>query len=662
MRAGDREQQGSEGGEREVEAAGAGEAGPMRTLIDRFGVAGAQRIIQRKVAQRRAAEAAQAAPAQPPAEKGAGAPLPGPVRAKMEAAFGADLADVRVHQDERAAAMGAQAYAEGPNLHFAPGQYDPHGAAGQELLGHELAHVVQQRAGRVAAGPQAKGGTPVVEDAALESEADAVGARAARGEAAGIAAGGTQIARPVVQGYFKIKREDFAGRKVTAAEDTRFSAQEKVGEGESYLKEDGTTNIVRAALAQIAGLRISGDGKLAMEDGGGGSRQSKSFFIDPTMIDGCNANLEKAGSHYRLEAAGGRLTLPDAKGGAHALVEVIGVNVKSKHKGDALDGPVNCDEMGGAVAGWGQDANKRLLLEGQAAKDTPRWENEEGHRAAAYVNEYGKRKDDWTGKRSGAAKASQYAQPTKGAPIESKTYTIRVTTDSVDDLRKLFVAVKINWNACAVDDKSGTVTASVSELQREQLVAKRDEGGAHVTAVETIAEVPLKQDSGPLGLAAALADQRDQIAQEYGTMPDAKKDEVAERLGVNQFAKPAVGDAFVTFATGAKRNEGGVSDPKGKVTDFASGTKVDAKWGQHWGGVVAKSSDGADYVTLENYDRQGEDQDNVEAARKVAASDTRAFFGMYGSETGTTWHDAMKASGEFPNPVSLAYRNKDRKA
>ena len=105
--------------------------------------------------------------------------LPAPVRAKMEAALGADFADVRVHASSpRADALGAQAFAQGNDLHFAAGAYDPTSPAGQALIGHELAHVVQQRQGRVAATIQAKGAA-INSDPALEAEADQRGAAAA---------------------------------------------------------------------------------------------------------------------------------------------------------------------------------------------------------------------------------------------------------------------------------------------------------------------------------------------------------------------------------------------------------------------------------------------------------------------------------------------------
>lgn len=112
--------------------------------------------------------------------KPAGAPMPADVSGKMERAFGADFSDVRVHEGPEAEEMGARAYAEGTDLHFAPGEYDPQSESGQELLGHELAHVVQQGAGQVDV-PQGKG-DGINADAGLEAEADAAGARAARGE------------------------------------------------------------------------------------------------------------------------------------------------------------------------------------------------------------------------------------------------------------------------------------------------------------------------------------------------------------------------------------------------------------------------------------------------------------------------------------------------
>ena len=75
-----------------------------------------------------------------------GAPLAPVVRHRFESAFGADFGDVRIHADSGSApALQADAFAQGSDIHVAPGLYQPDTAAGSHLLAHELAHVVQQR-------------------------------------------------------------------------------------------------------------------------------------------------------------------------------------------------------------------------------------------------------------------------------------------------------------------------------------------------------------------------------------------------------------------------------------------------------------------------------------------------------------------------------------
>jgi ribosomal protein S18 acetylase RimI-like enzyme len=104
-------------------------------------------------------------------------PLPPEVRHKMESFFGADLGAVRVHVGPEATRLGALAFTQGEHIWFAPGQYNPHTVQGQQLLGHELAHVQQQRAGRVRS-PYGSG-VAIVQDAALEAEAERTGRLAA---------------------------------------------------------------------------------------------------------------------------------------------------------------------------------------------------------------------------------------------------------------------------------------------------------------------------------------------------------------------------------------------------------------------------------------------------------------------------------------------------
>jgi hypothetical protein len=97
-----------------------------------------------------------------------GRPLETDVRADMEARLGHDFGDVRVHDDgaahESARAVGAHAYTVGSNVVFQRDKYDPSSADGQQMLAHELTHVVQQRSGPVE-GTAAPGGIRVSDPA-----------------------------------------------------------------------------------------------------------------------------------------------------------------------------------------------------------------------------------------------------------------------------------------------------------------------------------------------------------------------------------------------------------------------------------------------------------------------------------------------------------------
>lgn len=89
--------------------------------------------------------------------RGSGQPLPNTVRGPMEQALGADFSGVRVHTDARAdqlnRSLQARAFTTGQDIFLRQGAYNPGSATGQELLAHELTHVVQQ-AGR---------GTPTIQ-------------------------------------------------------------------------------------------------------------------------------------------------------------------------------------------------------------------------------------------------------------------------------------------------------------------------------------------------------------------------------------------------------------------------------------------------------------------------------------------------------------------
>jgi hypothetical protein len=85
---------------------------------------------------------------------GPGKSLDAATRAFFEPRFGCDFGGVRVHADGKAAAsarsVNASAYTVGRHVILGGGQYAPGTDGGNRLLAHELTHVLQQRAGRVA--------------------------------------------------------------------------------------------------------------------------------------------------------------------------------------------------------------------------------------------------------------------------------------------------------------------------------------------------------------------------------------------------------------------------------------------------------------------------------------------------------------------------------
>ncbi|MBE2199153.1 MAG: DUF4157 domain-containing protein [Anaerolinea sp.] len=80
-----------------------------------------------------------------------GQPMPDNVRAPMENAFGADFSGVKIHTGGQADTLNrslqARAFTTGQDVFFRQGEYNPDNSSGQELLAHELTHVVQQGGG-----------------------------------------------------------------------------------------------------------------------------------------------------------------------------------------------------------------------------------------------------------------------------------------------------------------------------------------------------------------------------------------------------------------------------------------------------------------------------------------------------------------------------------
>jgi hypothetical protein len=125
-----------------------------------------EELVQAKAAAHAHVSGAEAAVQRAPNRTG----LPDGLKGGVESLSGMDLSDVRVHRNSaQPASLDALAYAQGTDIHVAPGQ-DHH-------LPHEAWHVVQQMQGRVQPTGQVSG-VALNDDGGLETEADRMGARA----------------------------------------------------------------------------------------------------------------------------------------------------------------------------------------------------------------------------------------------------------------------------------------------------------------------------------------------------------------------------------------------------------------------------------------------------------------------------------------------------
>lgn len=97
--------------------------------------------------------------------------LPDQLKTGVESLSGMSMDHVKVHYNSASPAqLNAHAYAQGSEIHVAPGQ--------EKHLPHEAWHVVQQAQGRVKPTMQMKMGVQINDDQGLEQEADVMGEKA----------------------------------------------------------------------------------------------------------------------------------------------------------------------------------------------------------------------------------------------------------------------------------------------------------------------------------------------------------------------------------------------------------------------------------------------------------------------------------------------------
>ncbi len=141
--------------------------------------------------------------------KSGGEKLPDALQTKMEGSFDSNFSNVKINTNSpEASSMGAKAFAQGNEISFSPGAYQPETQKGQKLIGHELTHVVQQRNANIPTTTQFSG-LNINQDESLEREADQMGILAAQGKKTGMSSSNQSTNQPVAQGFGFNKGIDF---------------------------------------------------------------------------------------------------------------------------------------------------------------------------------------------------------------------------------------------------------------------------------------------------------------------------------------------------------------------------------------------------------------------------------------------------------------------
>lgn len=228
------------------------------------------------------------------------------LKSRIEQHLGYDLSGVELRESADAADIGAEAFAKGNVVHFAPGQFDQHTERGQHLIAHELSHVVQQAKGGVHADVE---GFNVNSSAALEGAADHAGDSFVSGGHASLSAPLSSLpamnadAAPI-QGSFFGKIKDFFKKQKASFDFGRAARKkDKVVRGINAehasdeeqmvktMKEQGFTDEMIEAQKMFQRVNMSQSRGMRYQESQVGMMDAASSFTDPAMMNNFAARL-----------------------------------------------------------------------------------------------------------------------------------------------------------------------------------------------------------------------------------------------------------------------------------------------------------------------------------------------------------------------------------
>jgi hypothetical protein len=239
--------------------------------------------------------------------------LPDGLKSGVENLSGFSMDDVKVHYNSpKPSQLQAHAYAQGTDIHIAPGQ--------EKHLAHESWHVAQQKQGRVKPTFQMKSGVPVNDDAGLENEADVMGAKAQSMQNQIEANSPTQL----IEKYNILSTKSTAQRRVIQKNEESRGRTSRSVETESEDAKYQRLNAPVITMISNAGTVLSKINWKALESGSdniGTATAIGGLTSSVTSVSGTATNAIKGEGKPDIAGAAGDITL--------GIGSTIGVLVKS---------------------------------------------------------------------------------------------------------------------------------------------------------------------------------------------------------------------------------------------------------------------------------------------------------------------------------------------
>jgi len=283
----------------------------------------AQRVEEEELLQGKSAAETIAQRVQQPTKKTNNTGLPDNLKSGIEHLSGMSMDHVKVHYNSsQPAQLNALAYAQGADIHVAPGQ--------EQHLPHEAWHVVQQAQGRVRPTMQMRGSVPVNDDAGLEREADVMGAKAL-----GLNAEGNAVQRQLLvpnDKSLQLKWND-NGNQTYFEDETgeNFNAKTRSYTGEQYssnwqakeLTEEQAAELMHVIAADLVAVEVEAEAEAPVDPYAAPQILSNGTTVDwpalTEVMEGVELGTEVAPGVWRAmrQSLSNAIVLPNKSHPAH---------------------------------------------------------------------------------------------------------------------------------------------------------------------------------------------------------------------------------------------------------------------------------------------------------------------------------------------------------